>query len=46
MENKVGNHELKAEVVGLNAKLDEWYKDINKKVSYCAQQRDLSAIMN
>lgn len=31
MDSKVGNHELRAEIVGINAKLDEWYKDINKK---------------
>lgn len=44
LNGKVGDEDLKSDLNSIYNKYDDWYRDVNKKLSACALQRDFDAL--
>ena len=42
LENKANMHEINIEISSMNSKLDEIYRDLSKRLSNCALQKDFN----
>lgn len=42
LENKANNHEMSLELQSLNSKLEDIYRDVSKRLSNCALQKDFA----
>lgn len=45
MDSKLNTHELKAELSSVNDRLDDLYRDVNKKLSNTISQREFQSLM-
>ncbi len=46
MENKANMHEINIEVQSMNSKIEEIYRDLSKRLSNCALQKDFSYLQS
>lgn len=46
LENKANMHEINIELSSMNSKLEEIYRDLSKRLSNCALQKDFNYIQS
>jgi len=46
MESKANSHEMGIEIQSVNAKIEEIYRDLSKRMSNCALQKDFNYLQS